>query len=114
VPQFIVQDGSPIALRGHKAWGLLAYLATHEGALSRQHLARLLFEDAEDPLAALRWNLTELRRALGSASLRGETITLHRGPDVAIDVDVLRRGSAAEGVALPGMTLPPENVVLGR
>jgi DNA-binding SARP family transcriptional activator len=103
VPQFILQDGAPVVLRGHKAWGLLTYLATHEGAVSRQHLARLLFEDAEDPLAALRWNLTELRRGLGSASLRGETITLHRGRDVTIDVDVLRRGSAAEGVALPGI-----------
>jgi DNA-binding SARP family transcriptional activator len=103
VPQFLLQDGTPVVLRGHKAWGLLAYLATHEGAVSRQHLARLLFEDAQDPLAALRWNLTELRRGLGSASLRGETITLQRGPHTAIDVDVLRRGSAVEGVALPGI-----------
>jgi DNA-binding SARP family transcriptional activator len=103
VPQFVLQDGSAVVLRGHKAWGLLAYLATHDGALSRQHLARLLFEDAKDPLAALRWNLTELRRGLGSASLRGETIMLDCGRDAVIDVDVLRHGSAAEGVALPGI-----------
>ena len=70
VPQVVLQDGTLVVLRGHKAWGLLAYLVTHQGALSRQHLARLLFEDAEDPLAARRWNLTELRRALGAASLR--------------------------------------------
>lgn len=103
VPQFVLQGGTPVVLRGRKAWGLLAYLATREGAVSRQHLARLLFEDAEDPLAALRWNLTELRRGLGSASLRGETITLRRGRDADIDVDVLRHGSAEEGVALPGI-----------
>jgi DNA-binding SARP family transcriptional activator len=101
VPQFILQDGTAVVLRGHKAWGLLAYLATREGALSRQHLAQLLFEDAEDPLAALRWNLTELRRGLGSASLRGEAIALRRDPSTAIDVDVLRRGEAFEGVQLP-------------
>lgn len=103
VPQFVLQDGTAVVLRGHKAWGLLVYLATHEGALSRQHLARLLFEDAEDPLAALRWNLTELRRGLGSASLRGEMLALHRDPGVTIDVDVLRRGGAFEGARLPGI-----------
>jgi DNA-binding SARP family transcriptional activator len=103
VPRFVLHDGSALALRGHKAWGLLAYLATLEGAVSRQHLARLLFEDADDPLAALRWNLTELRRGLGSACLRGETITLQREPATAIDVDVLRRGIASEGVRLAGI-----------
>ena len=103
VPRFIRQDGTLAVLRGHKAWGLLTYLAAHEGAVSRQHLARLLFEDAEDPLASLRWNLTELRRGLGSASLRGEVIILQRGRDVTIDVDILRRGTAEDGVALPGI-----------
>jgi hypothetical protein len=48
VPQFILPDGTAVVLRGHKAWGLLAYLASREGAVSRQHLSRLLFEDAED------------------------------------------------------------------
>ncbi|WP_069047244.1 BTAD domain-containing putative transcriptional regulator [Hydrogenophaga sp. RAC07] len=103
VPQFMGRDGTPVVLRGHKSWGLLAYLVTHEGPASRHHLARLLFEDAEDPLAALRWNLTELRRALGPDSLRGESIVLRRDTDLIIDSDVLRRGSAAEGVQLPGL-----------
>lgn len=40
VPQFILQDGTLAVLRGHKAWGLLAYLATQEGAVSRQPVAR--------------------------------------------------------------------------
>jgi len=103
VPQFALPDGTAGVFRGHKAWGLLAYLAMQEGAASRQHLARLLFEDAEDPLAALRWNLTELRRGLGSASLRGETIALQRHPGMGIDLDILRRGNALEGACLPGM-----------
>ncbi len=94
VPQVVLQDGTAVVLRGHKAWGLLAYLVTHQGAVSRLHLGRLLFEDAEDPLAALRWNLTELRRALGPASLRGEAIALDRDSVASIDLDVLRRGGS--------------------
>ena len=103
VPQVVLQDGTPVVLRGHKAWGLLAYLVTCQGAVSRQHLGRLLFEDAEDPLATLRWNLTELRRALGPASLRGEAIVLDRGSVGFIDLDVLRRGGSSAGVKLPGI-----------
>ena len=103
VPQVVLQDGTVVVLRGHKAWGLLAYLVAQQGAVSRQHLGRLLFEDAEDPLAALRWNLTELRRALGPASLRGEAIALDRSSVASIDVDVLRRGGSSEGVRLPGI-----------
>ena len=103
VPQIVMQDGRVVVLRGHKAWGLLAYLVTQKGAVSRQHLARLLFEEAEDPLAALRWNLSELRRALGAVSLRGETIALDRQLVSSIDLDVLRRGGSSEGVRLPGI-----------
>jgi DNA-binding SARP family transcriptional activator len=103
VPRIVLQDGRLAVLRGHKAWGLLAYLATHQGAASRQHLARLMFEDAEDPLAALRWNLTELRHALGPDSLRGEEIALDRDSIASIDLDVLRRGASSEGVRLPGI-----------
>lgn len=103
VPRVVMQDGSLVALRGHKAWGLLAYLVTIKGAASRQHLARLLFEDAEDPLAALRWNLTELRRALGPSSLRGESIALDPDSMACIDLEVLRRGRSSEGVRLPGI-----------
>jgi tetratricopeptide (TPR) repeat protein len=39
----------------------------------RQHLAELLFADADDPLGALRWTLAELRRALGAPGLFGAT-----------------------------------------
>jgi len=51
--------------RGRKAWALLAYLLTTESAPSREWLAELLFSDADDPLNALSWNLTQLRRLLG-------------------------------------------------
>ena len=103
VPRVVLPDGRSVVLRGHKAWGLLAYLVAHRDVVSRPHLARLLFEDAEDPLAALRWNLTELRRALGPDSLRGEAIALERHSIATIDLDVLMRGRSSEGVQLPGL-----------
>ena len=49
--------------RGHKAWALLAYLLTTASSPSCQWLAELLFSDADDPLNALSWNLTQLLEA---------------------------------------------------
>lgn len=103
VPRATLHDGTPVVLRGHKAWGILAYLVAHREAVSRPHLARMLFEDADDPLATLRWNLSELRHALGADSLRGETIALDRHAVGFIDLDVLMRGQSADGVQLPGL-----------
>ena len=51
--------------RGHKPWGLLAYLVRSRVAPSRERLASLLFPEADDPLGALRWTLSALRRVLG-------------------------------------------------
>jgi DNA-binding SARP family transcriptional activator len=59
--------------RGHKAWGLLAYLLRTARAPSRAELVSLLFGEADDPLAALRWNLTTLRRLLGTKEARPNT-----------------------------------------
>ena len=58
--------GVPVdAPRGHKAWGLLAYLLRSRVPPSRERLATLLFPEADDPLGALRWTLSEVRRRLG-------------------------------------------------
>lgn len=53
---------TPFTLRP-KALALLAYLALSDGAVARYTLARLLFPEAEEPLAALRWLLNHLRSA---------------------------------------------------
>lgn len=58
------RDGVEILLRGHKAWLLLAKLLVDDVPASRDRLARMLFVDAADPAAALRWNLSQLRRCL--------------------------------------------------
>ena len=100
VPQ-IFRAGEPLApLRGHKAWGILAYLVLSPDRVNRQQLAALLFEDAEDPMATLRWNLSELRGALGHNNLRGNPIAFHRDDIGTIDVDVLMHGHWSQALAL--------------
>jgi DNA-binding SARP family transcriptional activator len=87
-PPAIERDDVPIRPpRGRKAWALLAYLVFAERPRSRQHLAQLLFGEADDPLGALRWSLAELRRTLGLPSaLAGDPVALALGDGVAIDV----------------------------
>jgi len=90
-------------LRGHKAWGLLAYLVQHPAGVSRQRLATLLFEDAEDPLAALRWNLSELRRALGDVGLGGDDVVLPMERTAYVDIDVVARGHWSQALQVPSL-----------
>ena len=100
----VERDGQVLpAPRGHKVWGLLAYLIRREVSASRMHLAALLFEDAEDPLAALRWNLSELRRLLGDAGLRGDVLKLSFEPTAYVDVEVVARGTWVEALCVPGL-----------
>lgn len=90
--------------RSRKSWGLLAYLVLSERPPTRSQLASLLFGAADDPLRALRWNLTEIRRALGDdVSVEGDPVVLQLPADALIDVDVVTRGAWAEAVRLPGL-----------
>jgi len=99
------RDGEPVAgPRGHKAWGLLAYLILSRlRNRSREHLAELLFTGAADPLGALRWNLAELRRALGPAALPSGSTEFALPAGTFVDVDALTRGTSQEAVAIPGL-----------
>jgi DNA-binding SARP family transcriptional activator len=91
-------------LRGHKAWGLLAYLVRSQVPPSREQVASLLFPEADDPLGTLRWTLSVLRRQLGdSAELGGDPLQLRLLPGTLVDVEVLGRGSWMEAIALPGL-----------
>jgi DNA-binding SARP family transcriptional activator len=60
----VLEDGErrPLVLRP-KALAVLAYLALTARPAPRRELARLVFPDAEEPLAALRWHLHHLRSA---------------------------------------------------
>lgn len=101
-PPRLDRDGIPVpAPRGNKAWGLLAHLLLTERPPSRAHLVSLLFAEAADPLGALRWNVSELRRALrGLATVDGDPLALRLAADCAVDVQVLTDGSTAEAVDL--------------
>ncbi|MGH2653607.1 MAG: AfsR/SARP family transcriptional regulator [Actinomycetota bacterium] len=89
-------------LRGHKAWGLLAFLLRSRVPPSRERVASLLFPEADDPLGALRWTRSVLRRRLGDrAELGGDPLQLRLLPGTLVDVDVLAKGSWMEAVALP-------------
>ncbi|HEX6208049.1 MAG TPA: BTAD domain-containing putative transcriptional regulator, partial [Actinomycetota bacterium] len=101
----VERDGvAPEPLRGHKAWGLLAFLVRSQVPPSRERVAGLLFPEADDPLGTLRWTLSVLRRHLGEqAELGGDPLELKLLPGTLVDVDVLEKGSWIEAVALPGL-----------
>ena len=91
--------------RGNKAWALLAYLVLSDQPVSRIRVAALLFPDANDPLAAVRWNLHELRRLIGmDDGLRGDPITVRLAPTDVLDVAVLRSGSWRQAVLVTNPT----------
>ena len=95
-------------VRSRKSWALLAYLILSERPPTRGQLATLLFDEADDPLGALRWGLSELRRALGDdVVLEGDPVVLRLSADTVVDVDVVTRGAWADAVQLPtlGSTL---------
>ncbi|WP_136708982.1 BTAD domain-containing putative transcriptional regulator [Agromyces sp. H66] len=96
-------DGAAVpGPRGSKAWAILAYLALADRPVPRARLLDLLFDEAEDPGAALRWSLSQLRRALGdSADLTGDPVRFERGPDTVVDVDVVLDGLWSQALELP-------------
>ncbi len=77
-----------VDVRGHKPWLLLALLLLGDHQPSRERLQRLLFVDAADPAAALRWNLSQLRR-LG-IQVDGDPVRTEVPADVTVDLLVLR------------------------
>ena len=96
-------DSAVPAPRGQKVWGLLGYLLRSGTAVSRRHLAELLFADAEDPQAALRWNLSELRKLLGTAGLTGEMLRLEPDPSTYVDVHALAQATWSQALRVPGL-----------
>jgi DNA-binding SARP family transcriptional activator len=97
----VVRDGTAMqAPRGHKVWGLLAYLLLRESAPSRGHVADLLFPAAEDPMAALRWALTMMRRSVGDAgAFRGDPLVGTWAEVPVVDVLALRTADPGDVAA---------------
>jgi DNA-binding SARP family transcriptional activator len=100
----VERDGEAVANpRGYKAWGLLAYLLRTDRPPSRDELVSLLFSEADDPFAALRWNLSALRRLLGDAGLEGDPLRLSLPRGTFVDVETLICGSWIDALRLPGL-----------
>ena len=97
----VVRDGTAVpAPRGHKVWGLLAYLLLREVPPSRAHVADLLFPTAEDPQAALRWTLSMLRRLVNDAgAFLGDPLSCTWAQPPVVDVLALRSAGLAQAEA---------------
>jgi DNA-binding SARP family transcriptional activator len=93
--------------RGAKTWALLALLARSEGPLPRSRIAELLFSEADDPLGALRWTASQLRRLLDSAdTVVGDPMELSLPADATVDVDLVLRGRWEDALDVPGLGRP--------
>jgi DNA-binding SARP family transcriptional activator len=90
-PPSITRDGQPVRLAGRKPWAFLTFLLLEERAPTRRDVASRLEPEANDPLAALRWLLHQVRRAV-EPEIRIDEWEGRLRIDVtdAADVDVLR------------------------
>ena len=103
-PRVARDAGDVYTFRSRKSWGLLAYLILNERPPARSQLASLLFADADDPVRALRWCLSEIRRALGGdGSVDGDPVVLQLSAGAVVDVEVVIKGTWAGAVGLPGL-----------
>ncbi len=60
------REGAAVRLEGRKTWALLAYVLLESRAPTRRALVDRLWPDADDPHGALRWALSQVRKALAS------------------------------------------------
>ncbi len=87
--------------RSRKTWGVLCFLLLNGAPTSRSRLSTLLFSEAADPMRALRWNLTELRRLLGpEVRLHGDPIVVELPKDTVTDVTLITDGQWQQAIGL--------------
>jgi DNA-binding SARP family transcriptional activator len=112
----VLADGVEVeGPRGKKTWGLFAYLVGIGAPVPRERLVPLLFPDAEDGLAALRWNLAQLRRVVRQPqAFAGDPVVMGLGTTARVDVQLLAAAPWYEVVdqvelgapLLEGLTFP--------
>lgn len=97
--------------RGRKTWALLAMVSLSERPIARYQLIRMLFPEADDGPAALRWALSELRRALRpDAAIDGDPVALELTAGAVVDARSVLSGQvdadSEVGELLAGLALP--------
>lgn len=95
----IERHGQPVTLpASRKTRALLGYLLLAPGPVSRSRLCDLLFDEPDDPRAALRWSLSKIRAAVDSPeSSRLSSVRDHLSLDsghVQIDALTFRHSMA--------------------
>src|SRR3989475_946227 len=107
-------DGESRRLEGYKPWALLTYLLLESRAPTHRELADLLWSEADDPLGAVRWSLSQVRKAIkppaeigerdGRIKIDAEVAVadageLLRGEGDELSIDDLVRGELLEGMS---------------
>jgi DNA-binding SARP family transcriptional activator len=107
-PRIVRGSRDVYKFRSRKSWALLTYLILSERPPPRSQLASLLFADADDPVRALRWSLSEIRRALGGGgSVDGDPVVLSLPAGTVVDAAVVTKGAWTDAVRLPGLGADP-------
>ncbi len=112
-------EGQPRRLAGQKPWALLAYILLEPNGATRRALAELLWPEADDPFAATRWAILQVRRAIepwatlediegrlkiatvDGSSLEIDAVTLLDGRFGPSVVEDLVAGDLLEGMTYP-------------
>ena len=87
-------DGERRTLAGRKPWALLAFLLLESTGPSRRELADRAWPAADDPLAAVRWALLQVRRAIAPALVEevDGRLAITDRTTFEVDVDTLLSG----------------------
>ena len=110
----IEYDGVSRRLEGHKTWALLSYLLLEPNPPTRRELAERLWAEADDPLGALRWALSQVRKAIdppaeigerdGRIKIDSEVIVVDAGELLRGEWDEASVASLVRGELLEGMS----------
>lgn len=88
------RDGARVRLDGRKTWAMLAFVALESPPPTRRAIVERLWSNADDPHGALRWSLSQVRKALppeGAIEERDDRLVLAGA--VSIDARDVLEGS---------------------